>query len=65
MASYFRIAVVALAKAKASMSPSDVRYAVYRCRLEYARSGSIASTEMFEEAKALAAKVASAEKASP
>lgn len=53
MATKFRMAVVALERAKKAPTASNARVAVDRCRDEYARGGSMASMDMLREAEAL------------
>lgn len=53
MATKFRIAVVALQKAKKEPTVTNLGRAVERCRAEYARGGSVASMDMLHEAEAM------------
>jgi hypothetical protein len=58
MATYIRIACLALERACDTPAVESVDYALYRCRLYYAQSGSKASIDMLREATALADKKA-------
>lgn len=51
MATYFRIASLALSKAREKPTSDNVRHAIERCRMEYARGGSIASMKMMRDAE--------------
>jgi hypothetical protein len=53
MATRFRKAVVALARAKNRPTAENIEKAIYWCWQEYAYGGSMASREMFDEARAI------------
>lgn len=53
MATHFRNAVVALARAKKELTRGNINKALTRTTREYARGGSVASKDMMHEAVAL------------
>ena len=53
MASYFRIACVALSRAEANPTRENIDYAIDRCQREWRRGGSQASWNMLEAATRL------------